>query len=132
MEAARSRASLARLQREHPSPEWPRRRPVVYPLPPGVTTDEVLAAWDADGDESISKRESKFDDVLWRQLDPGGAGSLSRYDLDRLTYRTIRRGVDVCSDSFEGRWDWDKDGRVEADELELPLWIERRLLNLSK
>jgi hypothetical protein len=113
-------------------PEWPQRRSVVYPLPPGVTTDEVLAAWDADGDGSISKREAKFEDRLWRQLDPDDSGSLSRYDVDRLTNRTIRFGVDVCSDSFEDRWDWDRDGRVEAHELELPLWIERRLLTPKK
>jgi len=40
--------------------------------------------------------------------------------------------VTLCSDDFEARWDWDRDGRVEADELELPLWIERRLLNPRK
>jgi len=91
-----------------------------------------LAAWDVDGDASISKREAKFDDLLWNLLDPGDSGSLSRYDLDRITGSVLQRGVDVCSDDFEARWDWDRDGRVEAHELELPLWIERRLLNPGK
>ena len=115
-----------------PPPEWPRRRPVVYPLPPGVTTDQVLAAWDVDGDASISKREARFDDLLWNLLDPDDSGSLSRFELDRITGRVLQQGVTLCSDDFEARWDWDRDGRVEADELELPLWIERRLLNPRK
>ncbi|MCH2105039.1 MAG: hypothetical protein MK291_00190 [Planctomycetes bacterium] len=113
-------------------PEWPRRRPVVYPLPPGVTSEQVLAAWDVDGDGRLSKREAKFDELLWNQLDPRDSGGLSRDALDRITGRVLQQGVNLCSDDFEARWDWDRDGRVEADELELPLWIERRLLESKR
>jgi Ca2+-binding EF-hand superfamily protein len=109
-------------------PEWPLRREIVYPLPPGTTSEQLLAFWDADGDGAISRREAKFGEELWRVLDPDDSGSLSRYEIDRITGRTVRFGVDVCADSFEDRWDWDGDGRVEEDELELPLWIERRIL----
>ena len=113
-------------------PEWPNRRGVAYPLPPGITTDELLAVWDLDGDGAVTKRESKLDDDTWRLFDPDESGSAMGYELNRVTGLILRRGVDACIDSFEARWDWDRDGRVERGELELPLWLEQRLLDPKK
>jgi len=115
-------------------PEWPKRRAAEYSLPPSVTLDQLMERWDLDGDGDVSKRESMQSERAWRSLNPFSAerGSLSRAELERVTQRIARRGVELCSDSFEDRWDWDRDGQVEKDELELPLWLEMRLLETQK
>jgi hypothetical protein len=115
-------------------PEWPMRRGLAYSLPPGVTMEQLMERWDLDGDGKVSKRESKLSDREWRLFRPFAdeSSSVTREELEGVVRRITRRGVEVCSDAFEARWDWDRDGRVEEDELELPLWLELRLLGPQK
>jgi hypothetical protein len=92
-----------------------------------------MGRWDLDGDGRVSKRESKLSDGEWRRFRPADEGTpVTREELEGVVRRITRRGVEVCSDAFEARWDWDRDGRVEEEELELPLWLELRLLEPQK
>ena len=100
-----------------PGSEWPRQREVFYPLPPGISSERLLAAFDADGDGEISRGEMRRRAELFALMDRNSDGVVSEEELPRLPQILARLGVDGAPDDFMGRWDLDGDGRIDADEL---------------
>lgn len=108
--------------------EWPKRRIFFSALPPVVTTEQLLAIFDADRDGSLTRRELIARPDLFREFDGIRDGLVSPEKLSRAVERVARDGVELVSDGFLHRWDIDGDGEVEASEL--PDWalglLERR------
>ena len=100
-----------------PPVEWPFRRERWYELPPVLSKETFFAAFDADGDGRITKREMKRRDELFRQLDGNGSGLLEDNEIDGLLNRIGQDGVEATSDDFLSRWDLDGDGKVEEHEV---------------
>jgi len=110
--------------------EWPTRQPNRTGLPPVITAERVLAAFDSDHNERLSQRELRKRPDLFREMERNGDGFV---DLREIQYRVrlaAEQGVDVTADGFVERWDLDGNGRVEDDELpegaELVLARERQ------
>ncbi len=110
--------------------EWPTRQPNWAGLPPVITAERVLLAFDSDGNQRLSQRELRKRPDLFQEMERNGDGFV---DLREIQYRVriaTEQGVDVTADGFVERWDLDGDGRVEDDELpegaELVLARERQ------
>ncbi len=100
-----------------PGSEWPIQRQVLLALPPGITSERMLATFDANDDGSIERAEMKDRPELFRQIDGNGDGSLDEIEIPRLLRIVAGLGVDAVPDDFMGRWDLDGSGKIEADEL---------------
>ncbi|MFT7479949.1 MAG: hypothetical protein ACI80N_003256 [Gammaproteobacteria bacterium] len=99
--------------------EWPTRQPRATGLPPDITAEALLTAFDRDGDGWFSRIELDARPDLFVLMDRDGDG---RGDVGEIAYllRLVSDGgVDVSPDTFELRWDLDRDGRI--DEAEMPL-----------
>ena len=103
--------------------EWPSRREVLLPLPPGWSSEEALALFDRDEDEELSRSEMRRRPELFRVLDRDGDGAVQRDELERVLGAVTNGGVDLCPDDFLGRWDLDGSGRIERDELREHVWL---------
>ena len=110
-----------------PPREWPVRQSERYPLPPVVTPESVLAAFDRDRDGELSRREMRRRYDLWLELDRDGDARVDAGELALVLDRVARFGVEVTADGFLERWDLDGDGEVSEDELDLTLALHRRL-----
>jgi Ca2+-binding EF-hand superfamily protein len=97
--------------------EWPYRRAYAYPLPPTISREAFYAAFDADGDERITKREMKAREDLFLALDLDGSGVLDETEITPVLTQIGQLGVDATVDEFQRRWDLDGDGQVEAAEI---------------
>jgi Ca2+-binding EF-hand superfamily protein len=108
-------------------PEWPYRRGGSYALPPVTTADALFARLDRNGNGEIPTREIERIPGL-ALLDANGDGRIALEELQAVVTRIEQAGVEVTRDDFEGRWDLDGDGTVEADEIPLPAWLRGRVL----
>jgi Ca2+-binding EF-hand superfamily protein len=97
--------------------EWPTRRRGYLPLPPGLRPEQLLAAFDDDGDEVLRRGELAARPELLGLLDRDRNGRVSREELTDVLDRAARAGVDGTPDDFLGRWDLDRSGAIEDDEL---------------
>jgi len=97
--------------------EWPRRQPTVIALPPLLSEERFLAAFDRDGDGELTAREMKGRGDLFLEMDRNGDGRVVPDEYRRSLDAIARNGVEVTLDGFEARWDLDGDGRVEPEEL---------------
>ncbi|MFT5290616.1 MAG: hypothetical protein ACI82F_002691 [Planctomycetota bacterium] len=110
--------------------EWPTRRPVglgFLPLPPSFSVDQFLGHFDEDEDEIVTAKEFGRSPGLFTWLDNAGTkdSRISRADLEKGLRQLIGRGVEACPDDFLGRWDLNRDGKVDPDEL--PAGVRARL-----
>lgn len=111
--------------------EWPTRIRDVAPLPPGISIERVLATFDADGDEALSRKELKARPDLFEYLAYGGVESVERARLnERIEAVNRRQGYLSTPDEFLARWDLDGSGRIEEEEL--PDLAHLRLGTLEK
>ena len=108
--------------------EWPYRSGARTLLPPGVTTERLLATFDADGDGALSKRELARRPDLAVDMDVDGDGVIRRNELDAQVGLVDQTGTDACPDAFVTRWDLDGSGVVEERELALPRALLERVL----
>jgi Ca2+-binding EF-hand superfamily protein len=108
-----------------PGSEWPIRRQVLYTLPPGISSERLLAVFDADGDAEIQQNEMKARPELFQLMDRNRDGKLDLPEIERIAGTVARGGVDALSDDFMGRWDLDQSGAIE--ESELPRVVRLRL-----
>ena len=97
-------------------PEWPIRRGGFSTLPPIISVDQVMAAFDADEDGRILQTEMADRPDLFREL-AGNRGEITGRDVARRVDFVGPRGVGVTYDDFQRRWDLDGDGEVEAEEM---------------
>ncbi len=108
--------------------EWPTRRQFLSALPPVIGVEQLLAIFDTNRDQRISRRELERRPELFRELDPNRDGYATTEELERAVQRILLNGVDFTSDGFLDRWDVNGDGEVTAPEM--PEWvlqfIERR------
>lgn len=105
------------------APEWPARRPLVLSLPPVITRERILAAFDADRDGELTAKELKARPDVLAQGDDNGDNRLIPIELKADLDRIDNLGVDTTLDGYLERWDLDRDGRVGADEL--AIWPSR-------
>lgn len=106
--------------------EWPQRRRQVLPLPPNLSKDRLLAVFDADADGHLQRREMRARPELFVLQDRNGDGVLDEGELERLVVAIEQGRVDACPDDFEGRWDLDGSGAVEAEELPRTIYLRIR------
>jgi hypothetical protein len=102
--------------------EWPVDRTELFLLPPGISAERILAAFDGDGDEVLGQRELASRPDLLARFDADGDRRVTRTEIER---RLARLGVHDVADDFVGRWDLDGSGRVEPEEL--PAGVRPRL-----
>ncbi len=101
--------------------EWPQRQRILVSLPPVVSRETLLAAFDSDRDGVLSTKELKARPDLLAEADKTGDGRIEFIELQTDLDRVGAGGVDVTLDGFLERWDLNRDGRVSHEEL--PLWV---------
>lgn len=124
-------SSDRRRTADPPAPEWPYRRGGSYPLPPVATAEGLLRGLDKNGNGELTVAELRRKPVL-AALDMDGDGKVSLEELQAVVTRLDQLGVEVTHDDFEGRWDLDADGMVEASEIPLPAWLRARVLGETR
>jgi Ca2+-binding EF-hand superfamily protein len=97
--------------------EWPTRRRALVALSPLATPEELLAAFDSNGNGELTQRELKKRNELFDELDADRDGVATADELAARLRLIGTLGVDACPDAFEDRWDLDGDGKVEEGEL---------------
>ena len=102
--------------------EWPYRRALRLNLPPTITAERLYELFDDDGDMRLSGRELRSRADLLRQMDVNSDGAVDRDELAGVVARVTQVGVDLVPDTFEGRWDLDRDGKVEEGEVPAEVW----------
>ena len=103
--------------------EWPtRRRYGFVPLPPGMTSEELVAALDKSGDGALTKRELSKRPDLFQVLDTDRSTIVEADEVERGARLGAQRGVEALPDGFLRRWDLDGDGEVEIGEVPVVLW----------
>ncbi len=107
--------------------EWPKRRSLLFPLPPGITSDQLLARFDADRDGVLGRAEMTARPELFAMADLNRDATVDRVEIVRIADLIGKGGVDTCADDFWGRWDLDANGRLESGEL--PELVFLRLRN---
>lgn len=132
LQLATPRAELAKKGAASLPSEWPARRPFTTLLAPTATREQVLAAFDRDGDGRLSRKELEKRPDLLADLDDDQSGAVEPNELKTRTDVLIGSGVNASSDGFRSRWDLDGDGKVEAEELAVPAWLRARLLPKSR
>ena len=105
--------------------EWPARRDELYPLGPGIRRQDLTERFDADGDGVLDRSELASRPELFEILDRNGDGRAQEAEIENRLGRLTNRGVDRCPDDFLGRWDLDRSGECDADEL--PFAVRLRL-----
>ncbi len=111
--------------------EWPKRRSFFFPLPPGITSDQLLARFDANRDGVLERAEMAARPELFAMADRNRDATVDRAEIVHIADLIGKGGVDACADDFRGRWDLDADDRLESGEL--PELVLLRLRNhLSK
>ncbi|MFT6713146.1 MAG: Ca2+-binding EF-hand superfamily protein [Planctomycetota bacterium] len=110
-----------------PKVEWLGREEVSG-LPPLISLEVLLEAFDRDGDSVLTRSEMKRRVDLFLELDQNGDGRAERGEINRRVNFVVGGGVGVCADGFVVRWDLDGDGTVEEDEV--PGVVYPRLVEL--
>ena len=100
-----------------PPKEWPSNRDFESGLPPGVSLERVLAAFDQDRDGELSGREMRPRRDLMRELDRNQDGRVLTEEIEFAIARAVDAGVEAGPDAFERRWDLDGNGKLGDDEL---------------
>ncbi|MFT7678821.1 MAG: hypothetical protein ACI8QC_002818 [Planctomycetota bacterium] len=100
-----------------PPVEWPTRRVRALALPPNLTKERFLAAFDRDEDGAVTPRELGRRKDLIAMLKARRVPAFQRGEIDRLLSYFQRSGVDALVDDFLGRWDMNGDGKVQPGEL---------------
>ena len=70
-----------------------------------MATEDILKAFDRDGDEVLEGRELKGRPDLLRAFDSNGDQKAERAEIARMIDQLDRVGVDALPDDFLGRWD---------------------------
>lgn len=99
--------------------EWPTRQPIVNSLPPVVSREQILAAFDSDRDGVLTSKELKARPDLLAECDDDGDGRVELMELKADLDRIDGLGVEVTRDGFLERWDLNRDGKVTREELPL-------------
>jgi hypothetical protein len=107
--------------------EWPSRRSDLVLLSPLADVESLLAAFDGDENEILDQRELAARPDLLESLDANRDLRIVRDELARGLARLADDGVRSLPDDFEGRWDLDGDGQVEAEELPAGARLRLRL-----
>jgi Ca2+-binding EF-hand superfamily protein len=107
--------------------EWPSLRSDLVLLSPLADVESLLAAFDGDENEILDQRELAARPDLLESLDANRDLRIVRDELARGLARLADDGVRSLPDDFEGRWDLDGDGQVEAEELPAGARLRLRL-----
>ena len=100
-----------------PESEWPTRQPIISYLPPIITAEKVLAAFDQDRDGELSRRELRRRPDLFQEFERDGDDVIQLEEIERRVDLISARGVDVTADGYVARWDLDGNEKVEGDEI---------------
>ena len=77
--------------------------------------------------EGLTRRELRKRTDLLAEFDTDGNSALDELELDAAVALIGVAGVDVTMDDFFERWDLDRDGQVDKDELPLSVALHLRL-----
>lgn len=98
--------------------EWPTRRlEETYDLPPNITEEKMLAAFDTNGDGRLTRPEMRKRSRLFEQLDRDNSSVVEPDEITRARARIATNGLRMLPDDFESRWDLDGNGKVKREEL---------------
>jgi Ca2+-binding EF-hand superfamily protein len=120
-------SKAARRGSTNQQPEWPARQVFRWALPPTLTREGFLAAFPPGPEKRLTRKELRARADVLSDFDENDDGELQEREWQGRVGLIGLYGSELTVDGFEERWDLDRDGKVEPEELPLPPYLLLRL-----